>query len=596
MHAAKKVSATLLASILTVLIGGCTSSTVRTSNTETDRFDKIQKEFLETHFEHRPIAAVGLGWHQHDGRFILPTAAAIAEEDRRLHQARATLSELQFERLDPQRKRDRDLLQIAIAGELWSREQQRAYYRNPLTYTYGLDVSIYLQRDFKPLPERIRDIATILGYAPEFLSLARTHLERVLPLPWVETAIRAAEGTASFLEKDVVQAAAEVSAPDIHARLNTTLPEAVTAFREYAEWLKREKLPLADASFALGRAAYRAMLQLEEIDMEPKQILEIGMRELRAEQERFRQAATVLDPNLSPVEAARVIQRDHPTAEGLIPDTRKKLEEIRQFLIDHQIITVPSEVRAQVKETLPPFRATSFASMSTPGPFETRATDAYYYVTPVEPEWSDAQKEEWLGAFNYYTTDIVSIHEAYPGHYVQFLALNASRASTVAKIFPSYAFAEGWAHYTEQMMIEEGFEQVPSTRTASREEQVRAARYRIAQSTEALLRLCRLCCSIRLHTQGMTVDEATRFFVENCYYEEKPARFEAIRGTFDPGYLVYTLGKLMILKLRQDWQAQEGPRYSLKRFHDEFLSHGAPPVPMLRRIMLKDPASWPNLL
>jgi uncharacterized protein (DUF885 family) len=222
--------------------------------------------------------------------------------------------------------------------------------------------------------------------------------------------------------------------------------------------------------------------------------------------------------------------------------------------------------------------------MDTPGPFEARATEAYYYITPVEPDWSEQQKQEWLGAFNYYTTDIVSIHEAYPGHYLQFLALNASPASMAAKVFTSYPFVEGWAHYTEQMMLEEGFGQPAAS--ASPEEIERGARYKLAQSLEALLRLCRMCCSIQLHTRGMSVDDATRFFMEHCYYEEQPARAEATRGAYDPGYLYYSLGKLMILKLRRDWQRQEGTSYSLKRFHDALLSHGAPPLPLLRRIML----------
>jgi uncharacterized protein (DUF885 family) len=279
----------------------------------------------------------------------------------------------------------------------------------------------------------------------------------------------------------------------------------------------------------------------------------------------------------------------------LIPTARKNLESIRQYLIDHKIVTIPSEQRARVEETLPPFRATSFASMSTPGPFENKNVPAFYFVTPVEPDWTAKQAEEWLGAFNYYTLDVVSIHEAYPGHYVQFLAWNTAPLTLAQKIYPggyygsgSYPFVEGWAHYSEQMMIEQGFGQTGDA--------AKTARYRLAQSSEALLRLCRLCCSLKLHTQNFSVDDATKFIMENAYYEEKPAHSEAMRGTFDPGYLYYSLGKLMILKLRDDWKAQEGANYSLQRFHDELLRHGAPPLPLLRRVMLNDPALWPAAL
>jgi hypothetical protein len=228
----------------------------------------------------------------------------------------------------------------------------------------------------------------------------------------------------------------------------------------------------------------------------------------------------VIDPSKPAHEVFKAIQRDHPSAESLLPDTRKNLEAIRKFVIDHHVVTIPSEVRVRVEETPPPFRRTSFASMDTPGVFETNATESYYYVTPTEPDWPQKQKDEWLTAFNYYTTDVVTIHEAYPGHYVQFLALKNSRASRIAKIFGSYAFVEGWAHYAEQMLLDEGFA-APVSANASRDEIVRAAKYRLAQSDEALLRLCRLCCSIKLHIHGMSVDEATRFFMDNCYYEEK---------------------------------------------------------------------------
>ena len=195
--------------------------------------------------------------------------------------------------------------------------------------------------------------------------------------------------------------------------------------------------------------------------------------------------------------------------------------------------------------------------MDTPGPFETKATEAYYYVTPVEADWPPKQQEEWLTAFNYYTTDIVSIHEAYPGHYVQFLCLNASPATRLEKIFDSYAFVEGWAHYCEQMMVDEGFGASGSPNPTPAEK-IKGAKYLLAQTDEALLRICRLCVSIKMHCQGMTIDEATKFFEENCYYEPKTARQEAMRGAFDPEYLYYTLGKLEFFKLRDDYQKQEG--------------------------------------
>jgi hypothetical protein len=306
----------------------------------------------------------------------------------------------------------------------------------------------------------------------------------------------------------------------------------------------------------------------------------------------------MIDPASKPIAVFKAIQRDHPTEQSLIPDTARDLDMIRQFVIDRQVLTLPSPVRARVTETPQYLRATSFASMDTPGPFETKATEAYYYVTPVEPDWPPPQKEEWLTAFNYYTTDIVSVHEVYPGHYVQFLCLKASPATKLEKIFTSYAFIEGWAHYAEQMMVDEGFG-APLDNSALRAPHSaleRAAKYQLAQTDEALLRICRLCVSIRMHCQGMGVEEATQFFQDNCYYEPKPAHQEAIRGAYDPEYLYYTLGKLEFLKLREDFRRQEGAKFTLQKFHDEALRHGAPPIRLLREVMLKDSGTWDRVL
>jgi uncharacterized protein (DUF885 family) len=234
--------------------------------------------------------------------------------------------------------------------------------------------------------------------------------------------------------------------------------------------------------------------------------------------------------------------------------------------------------------------------MDTPGPFEKRANESYFYVTPPENDWSELQKEQWLTSFNYYVGDLFSIHEVYPGHYVQFLRLTASKATKAEKIFESGFFVEGWAHYCEQMMIDEGFGGAAHGATPSEDEAQRAAKYRMVQAQAAMVRLCRLCVSIKLHTQGMSVEEATKFFQENCYYEEKPAAAEARRATFDLGCLNYTLGKLQILKLRKDYQEQEGANFSLKKFHDELLSHGMPPIRLLRELMLKDKAKWGEVL
>jgi uncharacterized protein (DUF885 family) len=430
------------------------------------------------------------------------------------------------------------------------------------------------------------------------MTAAKTNLAPTLPKPYVELGIQVANGSADFLEKDLASALQDVKDEQLKAAFEDANKKAVAALRDFAAWLTKEKLPKATANFAIGPVKYRRMLAgTELVDLAPDKVLAIGLQHLKEEEDIFAAAARIINPQKKPIDVFKDIQNEHPKPGELVADVAKDLDKIRQYVIDHHLVTIPSDVRATVQATPQFARATSFASMDTPGPFEKKATQAYYYVTPVEDNWTDKQKNEWLTSFNYYTSDVISIHEAYPGHYVQFLALNASSATQVEKIFGSYAFVEGWAHYSEKMMLDEGFGSAPSGSTESRPtDKVRAAKYRMAQADEAMLRLCRLCASIKMHTEGMSVAEAAKFFHENCYYEEKPSLSEAMRGTFDPGYLNYTLGKLEILKLRDDYKAQEGNDFSLEKFHDELLSHGMPPIRLLREIMLKDPAKWSAVL
>ena len=316
----------------------------------------------------------------------------------------------------------------------------------------------------------------------------------------------------------------------------------------------------------------------ESVDTPLSDVLSIGQANLEENLRRLDEAAGMVAPGKSIREAVASVSSHHPTAQSLIPETRDMLEDIRQALIDHDIIGLPSEERCRVTET-PSYMRYAFAAMDSPGGLEEVATEAFYYVTPVEPDWTPRQREEWLSNFNYQTLRIISIHEVYPGHYVHNLhnrhghAQRGRELPLINRVATSYAFTEGWAHYTEEMMLETEYGRDNPALW-------------LTQLLEALVRNCRYLCSLGMHTQSMTLDEATKFFQADAYMEEHPAYQEAIRGTFDPGYLNYTLGKLMLLKLRQDWRRQEGSAYTLRRFHDTALSWGAPPVPLLRTAML----------
>ena len=536
-----------------------------------------------------------LGLHEFDGKLTDFSRASLGAELKRLQSFDKRLAELDSRQLSPQAFYDYRILRGAIKREIFGFDQMQIYSQNPMTYAGVLDVNIYIKRNFAPLEERVRSITAILNQAPKVFAAARSNLADALPHPQIELAIDQANGAADFLGKDLVDALKDVKDEKLMGEFKTANARAIEELRSYASYLKDQKLLKAHERYALGREKYAKLLEYGEmVTIPPEQLLEIGLRELHRKQEVFAEAAREIDPDKKPVEVFQAIQKDHPTEQSLIPDAAKDLELIRQFLIDHKIISLPSPVRAQVTETPQYLRATSFASMDTPGPFETKATEAYYYVTPPEHDWTAQQKDEWLTSFNYYTTDIVSIHEAYPGHYVQFLHLNASPANKLEKIFGSYAFTEGWAHYAEQMMVDEGFGASGSANPGS--DKVKAAKYRLAQADEALLRFCRFCVSIKMHCQGMNVEDATKFFQDNCYYEQKPARQEAMRGAFDPEYLYYTFGKFEIFKLREDYRKQEGDAFTLQKFHDEMLRHGAPPIRLLRELMLKDQNSWDKVL
>ncbi len=548
-------------------------------------FQQLSDSFLLGYLSWRPQNSVSLGFHEYDGRLTDLSKGSIDGELMRLKDYNQKLESLDSSALSEKMFYDYRILKLAIGSEIFKIEDLKIYTLNPMTYAGLIDVNIYISRNFAPIEDRIRSIIAIENQAEQQFDYAKANLADSLGKPYVETAIQIAKGSVTFLSSDLVIALKDVKNDSLMNAFKASNKKAIEAINGYISWLEKEKLPKVHNHYAIGRENYMKMLLFnEDISLSPEKILGIGLEQLKKEQESFNTAAKIINPNKKPVDVYNDLEKDHPTADSLIPSARKTMESIRQYLIDKKIVSMPSEVRVQVKETPEYARETSTASMDTPGPFETKATEAYYYITPVDLKWTIKQQEDWLRSFNYYTTDVVTIHEVYPGHYTQFLHLNASSATRIEKIFGSYAYIEGWAHYCEKMMLDEGY--------GNNGDSVLAAKYRLAQSGDALLRLCRLCVSVKTHCQGMTLDEGTKFFMDNWYQGEKPSRLEALRGTFDPGYLFYTIGKLEILKLRADYQKQEGANYSLEKFHDKMLDNGMPPIRFLRELLLTDKSTW----
>jgi uncharacterized protein (DUF885 family) len=552
-------------------------------------FSQLSDAFLQGWLDWRPQAAVNLGFHQYDKGVTDYSKASLDAELKRLKEYSGKLEALDTATLSSHAFIDYRILRSAISNEIFNFENMKIYTQNPMTYAQAVDINTYVKRDFAPLEERVRSIIEVEKQIPALYSAAKTNLTDSLAKPYIDMAVNIAKGNAGFLSGDLLTALAPVKDDTLMAAFRGANQAAIAATNDYVRWLQTDRLPKAHLHYALGEENYRKFLYNNEmITLSPDKILEIGLAELKREQGVFNAAAHIINPKKTPVEVYHDMQKEHPSADSLISESKKHVEGIRQYLIDHQIVTMPSPVRIQVKETPLYARETSTASCDVPGPFETKAAEAYYYITPVDSKWTAQQKADWLASFNYYTTDVVTIHEAYPGHYTQFLHLNASAATRIEKIFSSYAYVEGWAHYTEKMMLDEGY--------GNNGDSVTAAKYRLAQSGDALLRICRLCVSVKTHCHGIGVDEATKFFMDNWYQGDKPSRQEALRGTFDPGYLFYTLGKLEILKLRADYQQQEGSHYSLKAFNDAMLDNGMPPIRLMREILLKDKNGWGDVL
>ncbi len=531
----------------------------------------LVEEFMQSSLDFNPMVAVYLGLHQYDGR--LPDLSMQAFESRivELKDLLKRVNSLEIQPADKEAVFDHRLLARSIKHDLFSLEDIRPHATNPMFYGDVIEVSAYIKRDYAPRQQRLASLVQHLAAVPDALRQGRSNLEHALAKPALETSLGIYEGMITYYEGEVTAEFEEAEA-NLKERFLAARAAAVAALREWVAFLK-ERLPAAHMSFAIGAEKYRRMLATGEmVDLPVEKVLEVGRQDLEKNRREMAEVCARFRPGLSVQEAVREMAKDHPTPETLVSDTVAKLEEVRQFLIDHDIVTVPSEVRCQVRET-PPFLRWAFAFMDSPGPFETNADEAYYYLTPVEENWTAQQKEEWLTKFDYYTLQDVSIHEAYPGHYLHFLHMKLV-PSRFRQMVWSYSFVEGWAHYVEQMMLEEGFEAADP-------------RYKMAQLAEALLRNSRYVASVMMHTQGMSVDEATRFIMENAYMEETPARSEAVRGTFDPGYLNYTVGKLLLLKLREDYKAEQGDDFNLRRFHDLILAYGAPPVPLLRPLLLQ---------
>lgn len=538
-----------------------------------DAFRAQVARFIEAELELFPERATYLGDHRYDGRVSDLSRAGIDAVIAHAKRWQASFEAIDPDSLSAHNEADRQWLLARLDGYLLWNEQVRSFERSPDMYLPTSAIYSLVIRDFAPLNERMRLVAARSRAALPNLAAARANLkpERTAKVS-VEIALAEFKGSLAFFRSELPEIFAPVDDADISAQFAESNRALIEALEGYERWLRDELLPNAAGSYAIGPDAYRRMLRdADMVDVPLEDLERAGERELARLQERFRATAALIGPEKPPAAVMDALTREHPPADKVIPAVAAGLADLKNFVLAKRIATIPSDVLPTVRETPPFRRATTFASMNTPGPFE-QSPEAYYYVTLPDPAWPEERRQQLLRFFSRYTISNTSVHEAYPGHYVQFLQ-NRRNPDLVRAVYASGANSEGWALYCEEMMLDEGLHDGDP-------------RYRLAQLQMALMRAARYLVGLRMHTRGMTVEQAAEFFKENAYMPHNNAWMEAYRGTQDPGYLRYQLGKLMILKLREDVRRKQGSSFDLGRFHDDFLRQGAVPIKLIRRAML----------
>jgi uncharacterized protein (DUF885 family) len=484
------------------------------------------------------------------------------------------LDEIKPEALTPVERLEHRMLTSHVQGRIHELEGIRTWERHPQYYSDLLASSLAGQVLFTyaPAAERARRVLSKLRQAPRLIQAARDNIKDP-PGIFVKVGIETMRGALTFIDDDLPRALADVDDLHLLGELADAQAEASQAVRSYVHDLENEIGPKARGSFRLGRERFEQKLRLDEgVSIPVERLLAIAVRELQETQESFKSLAGRMNGG-NPLDAWQRTKAKHPGPGELVDVGRQQLAELVTFLERQALITVPSSEAITVAAT-PEFYRWSFASMWTPGPFEAKPSQAYYYLTDVDPSWPQERQEEHLRDYNYPTLWSISIHEVYPGHFLQFQHLRRVESKVRKSImFAPASFVEGWAHYCEEMMMDAGFGRQDYS-------------VKLGQLAEALIRLARFIVCIRMHTEDMSVEQGVRFFRDEAFMEETSARREAERGTFDPMYLVYSVGKLMLLKLRNDYKQQQGKAFSLRAFHDTLLGAGTAPFWLHRHLML----------
>jgi len=541
--------------------------------------------FDQVYFKYAPTTGTLAGFHQYDKDLEDYSRAAVDGQIAALHAYEKKFASVPSGQLDAVSQDDLTLLRNNVQSTLLMLEVIRQWEKNPDNYSGGITNSAFslMERKFASQDERLKSLVAREKQMPAVFAAARQNLKNP-PRIYTEIAIAQLPGIISFFQKDVPLAFKDATDATTKAEFEKSNVAVIAALQSYESWLKTDLLPRSNGDYRIGAKAFQQKLHYDEmVDTPLDKLLEIGFADLHKNQAEFNRIAREVEADKTSRQVLEELGADHPAPDQLLQSFRNTFDGLIQFIQQKQIITIPSDVRPILEETPPFMRAVTFASMDTPGPFEKVAHEAYFNVTLPERDWTAEHVSEYMASFNIGTILSTSVHEAYPGHYIQFLWVPQA-PSKVRKLLGANTNVEGWAHYCEQMMLDAGYGQPGAGAKDARE----AKLLRLGQLQDALLRDARFIVGIRMHTGDMTFDQGVDFFVKEGYQSPASALVETKRGTSDPTYLYYTLGKLEILKLRADLQKKQGANFSLQQFHDNFMRQGFPPIAIVRKAMLGD--------
>jgi len=537
------------------------------NKSESKEWDSYVNEFLEAYFVTHPEFAVRAGRHEFDGKLTDWSAAGIAGEIKRLHVAKDRVAGFQDSTLNERQRFERDYVSAVIDGDLFWLESAEWPFRCPQFYADSIDPDVYVSREYAPLDQRLRAYTAYAKAIPVAVDQIRKNLRTPMPKTFVNIGHTTFGGLISFYQKDVPSIFASVKDEQLQKDFKEANDGAIKAMQDIDAWFKTQEAT-ATTNFQLGADKFSEMLKAtERVDVPLDKLAEVGRQDLQRNRDALKTACASYAPGKSITECVAQAQSHKPEG-GAVEVARKQLTDLKAFILEKKVVTIPGTEEAKVAEA-PAYRRWNFAYINIPGPYE-KGLASIYYLAPPDSTWSQKEKDAYVPGQG--SLLFTSVHEVWPGHFLQFLHANRS-SSKFGQLFVGYAFSEGWAHYTEEMMWDEGLG------NGSDE-------MHIGQLLEALLRNVRFVSAIEMHTGKMTVEESEKMFLEQGYQDAANARQQAARGTFDPPYLNYTMGKLMIRKLRDDWTASRGGKQAWQQFHDEFLKYGGPPIPLVRKAML----------